>query len=189
MLPITLDLPTLQTNHTRLYYFGLGFIQLKIDEQYRVHFYSPKIPPIVDDIHNHRYDFESTILMGTLTNTLWGVKEGDTHIRRSESCNPDIKSEKIEKKCAVEFISKTIYTAGQTYKMSESEFHQVSANNCITFLKRGPMLKKCADIIAPKDTQPVCPFSRRVQEENLWVIIKEMLAQLNNKVDLPLSCG
>ena len=51
-------------------YFGLGFIQCKINQHERVHIYHPDLMPIVnieEEIHNHRYDFESTILMGKLT--------------------------------------------------------------------------------------------------------------------------
>ena len=56
---------------TKPHYFGLGFIQCKINQYERIHVYHPDLMPIVnieEEVHNHRYDFESKILMGKIKN-------------------------------------------------------------------------------------------------------------------------
>jgi hypothetical protein len=39
-----------------IHYFGLGFIQIKIDDTYRLHFYTNKLPKILheEEVHNYR---------------------------------------------------------------------------------------------------------------------------------------
>ena len=87
-----IDLETLRRNHVRLYYFGLGFIQLKLDEVRRLHFYSARLPPITEDVHNHRYGFLSRVLAGRLTNRVYALGQGESHVLVNETCNPDIKA-------------------------------------------------------------------------------------------------
>src|SRR5271168_5571627 len=54
------------------YWFGLGFIQLKLSDTERMHFWLPEIPhPEREEIHNHRYDFTSTVLAGHLMHEVW----------------------------------------------------------------------------------------------------------------------
>src|SRR5271170_5939334 len=95
-----IDLKALKKNHARLYYFGLGFIQLKINEWERLHFYSAKLPPITEDIHNHRYGFLSRILKGKLGNHVFDISDvanpDGKHLLVNESCNPEIKASKEE---------------------------------------------------------------------------------------------
>lgn len=43
--PRLLNLAWLKANHRTIHYFGLGFIQLKLDESRRMHFYVPSLKP------------------------------------------------------------------------------------------------------------------------------------------------
>ena len=177
-----INLEELKKNHVRLYYFGLGFIQLKIDETYRLHFYSSKLPSITEDIHNHRYDFTSTVLKGQFTNRIWGVTEVDsdnggnaTHVMVNESCNPDISAPPLRMRCEPRLLHKSVYEEGQGYFMPENVFHTVAAEDCITLLQRGPYTKEFAQIVIPKDKSSVCPFSKKVEDEVLWDIMAKMI--------------
>lgn len=165
----------LKENHCRLYYFGLGFIQLKIDEFYRLHFYHPELPAFNEDIHNHRYDFKSTILKGTFHNSLYCVSPGETHIITNESCNPEIKAPTEVKFCSAELELTSSYEAGQDYFMDHTWFHTVKAENCITLLERTDYKKEFAQVITPVDGVSTCPFSKKLVEADLWALIAEML--------------
>ena len=172
-----INLAELRKNYARLYYFGLGFIQLKIDETYRLHFYSPELPAITEDIHNHRYNFESTILKGHFVNRIYTIDEHDEggYIMVNESCNPNISAPKLDKSCDVRMTFVGMYRTGQSYHMPDTAFHTVRAEDCITLLKRGDYTKEYAQIILPKEKPSVCPFSKKIPEEELWKLMQAML--------------
>jgi len=169
------NLEELRSNHARIYYFGLGFIQLKLNEEYRLHFYTPELPAFTDDVHNHRYHFFSKILSGYITNNLYEVVPGDSHIMNNESCNADIKAPKLERPCSVILMSSKTYYAGDLYYMPEDKFHTVQATECITLLKRSEYTKEYAQVITPVGRPSICPFSKKIPEDDLWDIIREML--------------
>lgn len=170
-----IDIDALRKNHVRFYYFGLGFIQLKLDEKWRLHFYNSKLPGITEDVHNHRYDFTSRILLGEITNYRYDVFKGDTHVINNESCNADIKAPRLEEPCHIEVETAYRYRPGSFYNMKDTSFHRVKADYCITLLERTPRMKEFAQVITPKGQAPVCPFSKKVPEEEMWAIIEEML--------------
>lgn len=175
-----INLESLKKNHARLYYFGLGFIQLKINELERLHFYSPKLPAITEDPHNHRYGFLSRILKGKLTNHLFSIADIEDpckapYVLVNETCNPDIKAP--SKKTYVEMSENRIetYEAGQSYVMTPSMYHRVEAQDCITYLVRTHYTSECASVALFRGKDPVCPFSKKIPEEELWSIMKEMV--------------
>lgn len=176
-----IDLQQLKRKHARLYYFGLGFIQLKIDETWRLHFYSPELLAITEDTHNHRYNFESKILKGKLKNKLYRVdtRENDwqefTHKITNESCNVEIEAPSLEIPCYSWLDKETVYKEGDSYTVNHNDFHRVEATNCITLLKRSEYTKEFAQVVLPKESEGICPFSKRVEEDKLWKIMEEML--------------
>ena len=176
----------LKNNHQMIHYFGLGFIQLKIDQQHRMHFYTPELPPIVpdEDIHNHRYDFESYVLKGEFEQELfdvytmspYGESLYHSHIKEFESCqeNGGVKNS-LKMPCMISSASKHTYNAGSHYFMSHRTFHRVKATNCITLLERGDYKEDLAEVIRPKDAAKVCPFSQKIETDTLWGIVEKML--------------
>jgi hypothetical protein len=172
-----INLSELKKNHARLYYFGLGFIQLKIDETWRLHFYTPKLPPITkEEPHNHRYDFTSRILLGELTQTFYDYVDGDSHLIVNESCDPDREAPKLDQPCRIVELDTVSCLAGAAYHLKHTEFHVVKTkSDTITLLERGPYEKEFAHIILPKGQEKVCPFSKKVPDEDLWKIMEDML--------------
>jgi len=171
-----IDVDWLRGNHVRLYYFGLGFIQLKIDERYRLHFYTPELPAFNEDIHNHRYNFYSRILKGSLINHYYRVTEGDTHLIKNESCNPQIAAPVLDQPCGVVETASTLYATGSAYHIKHEQYHTVEAPEpCITLLSREAYAKDFAQVIVPKDGGGACPFSQKIEQERLWEIIGSML--------------
>lgn len=173
---ISLSVDWLKNNYVRLYYFGLGFIQLKIDDTHRLHFYTPELPAFNEDIHNHRYDFTSHVLKGDIINRYYRVTEGDTHIIKNESCNPELSAPVLDKPCSVVEMESVLYGAGNRYSLTHDAFHTVHVEGpCITHLTRSDYTKPYAQIIVPKDGGGACPFSQEIPEDRLWEIIGSML--------------
>jgi len=171
------DINWLQQNHQMLHYFGLGFIQLKINDQYRMHFYTKELPPIVsdEDIHNHRYDFTSRILKGEFSQELYKIVPGNDYLKEEESCQEGIKSESKSEECNIELISRETYTAGSEYFISHKTFHRVKATNCITLLSRSDYKKELAEVVRRKDSPLICPFSQKLSDSKIWDIISSLL--------------
>lgn len=173
-----INLKELKKNHARLYYFGLGCIQLKIDETWKLHFYTSKLPPITkEEPHNHRYDFTSRILCGELIQTFYMPVEGDTHTITSESCNPVLKTPQLSESCQLLELDTVSCLAGASYRLEHHEYHVVKTKgDTVTLLQRGPYKKEFAHVITPKGQDRTCPFSQTVDDEALWKIIEEILS-------------
>jgi hypothetical protein len=178
------DLDWLWQNKTMVHYFGLGFIQLKLDKYHRIHFYTDKLMKTVGDeeIHNHRYNFVSMVLRGQFSQDIYDVikcEEDFTHYLRDESCNEDNKIEGPEEKVKIsKFYSHTL-KQGESYFMDHGSFHTVESNDAITLLTRSDYKKEFAQVISPKDAPSICPFSIKLSESEIFDILKELLHGLS----------
>lgn len=176
-----LSVDYLKNNHTKIHAFGLGFIQIKLGEVERVHVYTAKVSLTTteEEIHNHRYNFTSTILKGTLKNKIYQVEanENGKFMLIDEACNPNVaKSDKKLRVNQPKLITEFNTGIGQSYHIDKDVFHQVEAlEGTITLVERGPVVKSMAQIIYPEDISTTCPFSSNLPEEELWKIVKECL--------------
>ena len=167
----------LQDNCKLIHYFGLGFIQLKLSPEYRLHFYTSKLAPIVpdEDIHDHRYPFNSYILKGTLTQAIYEMIDGNKYVLEYESCQEGQPSELI-RECDFKLLTLSVYSKDSTYFITDTTFHQVYSDHAITLISRPEgYWKSRARVAHIKDAPKVCPFSKKVPEKELWDIVKEML--------------
>lgn len=156
-------------------YFGLGFIQLTLGTG-RYHFYCKDLDPTLDDeeVHNHRYNFRSTVLKGTLENQLFFVNEhvnggfevADVTCKPGLSGMPEIKIESA----IIKPISTFVTTEGQSYNMFSETFHRVKALTpyTVTRLARGQYLKETAQVVRIKGAAFVCPFETNIGENECW---------------------
>lgn len=177
-----LNLDYLQKNCSKIHSFGLGFIQIKLGEKERVHIYTNKIKTTTkeEEIHNHRYNFKSTVLKGVLNNKLYQVNEdiNGPFLLVDEACNPDLpKSEKKIKVSLPKLICDFDTGKGQSYFIEKDTFHRVEAleDNTITLVRREPTVKDMAQIIYPENIILDCPFSVNLDEKELWKIVMEAL--------------
>lgn len=175
-----LDLDWLREQGAEPQWFGLGFIQLKLNTNNRMHFYPKEMKAFVDpeEVHDHRYDFESEILQGNLVQEFFDFQagKGDYEIA-NVSCDannpaPDIEpvGGKIIKTGSV------CLKAGDSYWIEADTFHRVEGcENAITMLNRGRVSKQFARVIRLKGAEKVCAFSRPMPTGELWEIIESML--------------
>ena len=176
-----ITLKDLQKKCTQIHYFGLGFIQVKLGLTYRIHFYTDILPPIIDeeDVHNHRYGFTSKILYGDFHQELFKVIPGNTHILQDESCKEGyISDPNTVKTCSLEKIGEQWFKEGSSYSISHQVFHRVSAHNAITLLTRSDYKKELAQVVRINGTPKICPFSKKISEEELWGIVERILKKI-----------
>jgi hypothetical protein len=177
MMPATFE--ALKEATQKIHNFGLGFIQLKLTEQTRLHFYTLRLPRITpeEEIHNHRYHFNSKVLKGTLHQRLYDVTpcpESDWTME-DESCSQDRVSDKNSIPVKVVQSAKMSLSVGSNYFINYDTFHNVTSTYCITELTRGPIKKAVAQVVRHNGSELVCPFSKVVPEAELWEIVRQML--------------
>lgn len=184
-----LDLDCLRSLNVKPFFFGLGFIQAKIDATKRIHFWHPELTKIVgeEEVHNHRYNFKSWILGGQITHRLYEiVYESDlAYGNKPEyelievTCSEEKSSEPRRiSKVNLKPLNEFELNVGSSYTIKADEFHVTDTSGAITLLERGPILYNNARVIKPLDTPTICPFSKKIPESELW----EMMADLKNRL-------
>lgn len=164
----------------KIHYFGLGFIQVKLNEYERLHFYTNELEKTigVEEIHNHRYNFTSHILQGHLKQDIYEVSHIDllhrsNHILTQESCNETNPTNSKPTEVWIKPVFQKIYEKGDSYYMDHNTFHTVDSIDAVTYLNRSGYTKILADVIRKKDSKLICPFSVKVTEHTLLEIIRE----------------
>lgn len=178
---IKIDIDHLKNNHQMIHFFGLGFVQLKINNNLRLHFYHPDLLRIIDkeEVHNHRYDFLSMIMAGSLTNNLFEpiINPDGLYYIEEESCNINKKdkSNSIILNCDLIKKEATTYNQGDSYICKSEQYHTVDTNFAITRLYRGSIVSEFAKVIRHKHTNKVCPFSKQINEDGCWEIVSDCI--------------
>jgi hypothetical protein len=168
------------------YWFGLGFIQLKLNDTSRMHFWLPEIPhPEREEIHNHRYDFTSIVLAGHLMHEVWNL-DGigglvpelfDWEIFQT-ACAPN-KEGTVETAtgCGVTKVGEFSLSAGSIYSFPHTSFHTTEHTKfAITHLTRVlPKSLEFASVIKRRGTPSVCPFKEKLPTDLCWQYIDAAL--------------
>lgn len=181
-----ITLEDLKKRAKKIHYFGLGFIQIKLNNHERVHFYTTTLPPIVDmeEVHDHRYDFYSFVLSGVYHHELFELREGSTHVLTEETCvDPNVITTKPSKTlhetpshpCSIIKTGEVWMKEGSHYFIEKNVLHRVSTENAITFLIRESPTKERARVVYKEGAPRVCPFRDIVSEELLWDIVAQEL--------------
>jgi hypothetical protein len=173
---------------TEPYWFGLGFIQLKLNDTVRMHFWLPEIPhPEREEIHNHRYDFTSTVLAGHLMHEVWHLNSLITaNALRAfteweifeTNCAPN-KEGTVETvtPCTVSKVGEFSLAAGSIYAFPHTSFHTTEGTKfAITHLTRVlPKTLEFASVIKKRGTATVCPFAEKLPTDLCWQYIEAAL--------------
>ena len=102
---------------------GIGLLSLRLDDrrEHRLHVWDPERAPARPPIHDHPYDFTSTVIVGELTDTTW-VEDptGEEHVR--ERYRPGAEDERT---CdEVRLVgAPSVLRAGQTYHHRAADLH------------------------------------------------------------------
>lgn len=186
----------LKENHYDAYFFGLGFIQIKIDDSNRVHIYSPELPAFVESPHDHRYNFVSKVLRGRLVNKVWEefidikLTPGTENWREPNStieidyvsCQQSGEALQVPEsyESTVDYVDSFEINEGSSYYISRNTFHTVapdfSVGPCVTWVTRGAVNKEFARVLRFPDDKKECPFSQEIEKDELWKIVERALA-------------
>ena len=161
---------------------GLGFIWLNKSPRERWNFYHPTLTPVVvDEYHNHRTSFESTVIKGRLFNKRGIIVVGKqvmrtidciTYLKKGES--PDFPV--IRDDIGIHEFETEIVEEGESYFMDSRDMHKAWVEEpTITKLVRKRAEETPGMAVYDINKSPLCPIANFVTpEEKCWEIIKEI---------------
>jgi len=176
-----MDIDHLRSYDVEPAYFGLGFIQLKIKSNSRVHFYHDDLPVLAEEPHDHRYNFISYILQGKFEQTIYQFdadKELGKYLLEYENCQPYDRHTPVPNKLRgnLREVMSCRFQAGDYYNIDSSTLHKVRGrDNAITYLVRQDPIKDLAAVVRHEDDDRVCPFSEPIPVKQCWELIEDML--------------
>lgn len=168
-------------------YFGLGFIQLKFNNgDSRLHFYHPEILPILSDeeIHNHRYPFDSFVLKGAISNEIYTYEKFDAIFDVNKSSLVEVSCKKEDAGKEPTFIRSVqpikicnfMIREGSGYSLTPDAFHRIAVfEPTVTLLVRGAIVSENAQVIRNNSTPAVCPFSKPMTVTECWEAIDKII--------------
>lgn len=130
---------------------GLGFIQVKLPANRRMHVWHPDLPRRAcfefSPIHNHRFSFRSTVLVGTQVNRRYNVIEIDpanavlgaheTHDRISHDGPRGPEGGRISFVAGgaiVSVLPDELYLPGEAYEMPIGQYHETPNSGVVVTL-------------------------------------------------------
>jgi hypothetical protein len=167
------------------HWFGLGFIQLKLNHVQRIHFWHPGLVADLPDeeLHDHRYNFTSYLLKGKLTNEVWQFVPADSGTLElvTVSCKPGASQEpvSINRGFTTMLASHTMHQ-GDHYRMHMDTLHRIRASHAITLLEREAVVKDLARVVRNPAMPFVCPFAAPKPVNELWELIRECIENDSN---------
>ncbi len=170
---------------------GLGFIQVKLGGNQRLHVWHPDLPRrscyAHSAIHNHRFSFMSHVLVGTQINRRWKVlpAEAGTHDRISHD---GVRSDKggrqsyVAERVTVEAYfpgeaQDEIYTAGKSYHMPMLQYHETpNSGIVVTLLQKLDEGDKHASSLITHGKEFDQDFDRfQMSECDMWRIVLDAM--------------
>lgn len=124
-------------------YQGFGMYRLYLGHRDRLHIWMPDdARDNVSTIHNHPWDFESKILVGSLVNRVFTRMNHETplsHMMQRIVCGPGGGAiPNSEQYISLRVRSERIYTTGDTYTMEADDLHEtvVTTSGTVTMIHR-----------------------------------------------------
>lgn len=124
---------------------GLGFIQVKLEGNQRLHVWHPELPRrkcfVHSSIHNHRFSFLSTVLVGVQVNRKVRVEHDPDGLHDLIS-HDGPRSEKggrlsyVAGRVRATPLAMTYHGPGETYYMPEQEYHDTPNSGIVVTVVR-----------------------------------------------------
>lgn len=166
---------------------GLGFIQVKLQGKQRLHVWHPALPrranADVSPIHNHRFRFESRVLVGTQVNRRYKVRDNEHggHDRISHDGPRKENGSRLSYvagSVSIEAMPEEIYKPGMSYIMPVLEYHETPNEGMVaTIMQKLYEGDTHASSIIQKGYEFDQEFDRfQLSEDELWEYVREVLA-------------
>lgn len=172
----------------RITLHGLGFIQVQLEADQRLHVWHPELPRRTcfehSAIHNHRFNFVSKVLIGTQINIDYHVTENSegTHIRylhegpRTPNGGRPWMADGLVR--LNELRTKEI-RSGYEYFIWSHHFHRTEPGGngkVATLMRKYGESERGAHSLCLAGTEPDADFNRyQWSEQQLWEVVQDVL--------------
>lgn len=115
----------------------IGLLALRLDDRrvYRLHVWDPATCVGNAPIHDHPFDFTSTVIAGELTNTLWQESPSGFDFERDRYTPPD-ETARVTDTIRLSGVS-TTFAAGESYSQVAHQLHSsAQVPGTVTVLRR-----------------------------------------------------
>lgn len=158
------------------YHAGVGFAQVYLNEDVRLHLWHPSLPTEPESFgcrHDHRFDFTSTVLLGAVTNIFLSITPGWRQTAGSGdevlegfgrfdewevmpahlgSAEPTIRQKGVD----LHIDGIELLRAGDTYSFPKRRYHESRGHGVtMTVMKKFDQEETWAGIIAPAGQPPM----------------------------------
>jgi hypothetical protein len=159
------------------HYMGLGVVKLPVSPRYAYHFYSDQAEIFCDPIHEHRFNFTSTVVRGRFKNTLYTLFDDDPnspYVVEEGECGPDTEKNITMRNVRIHESASFVTSEGESYSLAYDTWHRVECltNKVITFLDKQPFVHYMGRILQDSRNPLPCSFSRPKTVKNCWEIIE-----------------
>ena len=166
---------------------GLGFIQVKLSGNQRLHVWHPDLPRRScyehSAIHNHRFSFRSQVLVGRQVNRryyVWSNPDSGTHNRISHDGPRSEKGGRlsyIAERVDVAPLPDEYVHAGDSYLMPKLEYHETpNTGIVVTLLQKIEEGDVHASSIITHGIEFDQSFDRfQLEQERLWHIVLDAM--------------
>ena len=187
---ITIDLEDIKSRSLRISAFAEGGVEVEVTDTESYHFYSPQMPRLIVDIHNHRKGFTSTILKGLVKNQLYSIEgtDPDSKLKLVNGDCPRLCEARGEgfTCCSYTIIQENINLVptvswetgeGKKYTLPYEPLHLfelLSEGGVITHLQYLPQMQEYPSWIIGSDNTP-CELTKEPTEKEMWEIVERTL--------------
>lgn len=166
-------------------YHGNGFVQLYVTKEHRLHIWTPTLPKFRDhnaDIHNHRYNAYSEVLVGCLKHVTYAVEPAEFgQDMLWEVRSPDGALHSMQR-VRVRLTGEYHLAAGSRYLFNQPEFHTSDIMPkrplvTVTLFHIGEKAFEHPQVVAPYGREPTNAFEPSLAPpvEELWRVIENVL--------------
>lgn len=165
------------------HYMGLGCVKYVFKhsgQSCAYHFYSDKAEILVEDIHEHRFGFTSTVKKGILKNYIYDVHgtdpESTLQVERGECKSGAERVVEVANANVVELCT-FVTEPEQSYHLHQTTLHRIECltPKVITMIRREPMIETMPRFITDTAKPSVCAFSQPKPVKECWEIIEYTL--------------
>jgi hypothetical protein len=162
------------------HYLGLGVIKCRIGHDESYHFYSDRAPVLVNQIHDHRFGFKSTIIKGILRNIIFVIDGQDLNstlqVERGE-CKRGAEREVLVANAKMKELCRFDTGVGDSYNIEYDTLHQIElvTPKVITHLKKEPFSQLEPRFVVDTSEPRVCAMSQPKSQKECWEIIEYTL--------------
>jgi len=170
---------------------GNGLIQIDLDRRVRVNVWSPLVPrqTISTPIHDHTFDFESTVICGTLIHKEYSVGKGDgeyqMYVSRPRVGEDTLLIRETDSKYVAMLARQIVLAEGDQYSFRAGTFHEsVPSGLTATVMKKTAVsVRHASRVLCLSSVEPDNAFNRHAfTSADLWEVVREALLEANKDV-------